>query len=258
MDLFFWNFRYFYYQYFEIGGIYGKKCLLVCIDGISDKNLTNNFVMETLLDNNSLVNLSEKQLFDILTTSDMKKSSNLRDSIIDLLSGETLLFIEGKSECYIIATRSWPNRGVGEPSGESVIRGSRDGFTETIRSNTALIRRRVRDTRLRIESIKVGVRSKTDTAIVYIDDIVNEDVLTRVKKKLESIDIDAILDSGYIEQLIENDKWSIFPQVQATERPEVVSSAIYEGKVCIIVDNSPFVLITPATFSNLFQTPDDF
>ena len=133
----------------------GKKCLLVCIDGISDKNLTNNFVMETLLDNNSLVNLSEKQLFDILTTSDMKKSSNLRDSIIDLLSGETLLFIEGKSECYIIATRSWPNRGVGEPSGESVIRGSRDGFTETIRSNTALIRRRVRDTRLRIESIKL-------------------------------------------------------------------------------------------------------
>ncbi len=236
----------------------GKKCLLVCIDGISDKNLTNNFVMETLLDNNSLVNLSEKQLFDILTTSDMKKSSNLRDSIIDLLSGETLLFIEGKSECYIIATRSWPNRGVGEPSGESVIRGSRDGFTETIRSNTALIRRRVRDTRLRIESIKVGVRSKTDTAIVYIDDIVNEDVLTRVKNKLESIDIDAILDSGYIEQLIENDKWSIFPQVQATERPEVVSSAIYEGKVCIIVDNSPFVLITPATFSNLFQTPDDY
>lgn len=235
-----------------------KKCLLVFIDGMSDKNLTSNFVMETLLDNNKLVDLNEKQLFDILTVSDVKKSSNLKDSVIDLLCGETLLFIDGESECYVIATRMWPNRGVGEPSGESVIRGSRDGFTETIRMNTALIRRRIRDTRLKIESSRIGVRSKTDIAIVYIDDIVNEDVLKRVKKKLEDIDIDAILDSGYIEQLIEEDKWSIFPQVQATERPEVVSSAVYEGKVCIIVDNSPFVLVTPSTFSNLFQTPDDY
>lgn len=238
--------------------VQNRKCLILYIDGMADRSITNNFVMETLLDSNrDFLDLNEN-LEKMLTVSDMKKSLSLKDVVVSVLSGETAIFIDGKTEAYIIATRSWPNRGVSEPSGESVIRGARDGFTETIRFNTALIRRRIRDTRLKVESTTIGVRSKTDVAIVYIDDIVNNDILNDVKKKLENIDIDAILDSGYIEQLIEGDRWSIFPQIQATERPEVVSSAIYEGKVCIIVDNSPFVLITPATFSNLFQTPDDY
>lgn len=235
-----------------------RDCLIVYIDGMADKELINNFVMETLLDSNREVIDLDKSLDKLLTVSDMKNSANLKDTVIAILSGETAIFVDGKVESYIVATRSWPNRGVSEPSGESVIRGSRDGFTETIRFNTALIRRRIRDTRLRIEATTVGVRSKTDIAIVYIDDIVNKDILESVKDKLNNITIDAILDSGYIEQLIEGDKWGIFPQVQATERPEVVSAAIYEGKVCVIVDNSPFVLVTPATFSNLFQTPDDY
>ncbi|HJD00507.1 spore germination protein [Candidatus Arthromitus sp. SFB-turkey] len=235
-----------------------RKCLILYIDGMADRNIINNFVMETLLDSNRDFWDLNENLEKMLTVSDMKKSLSLKNVVVSVLSGETAIFIDGKTEAYIIATRSWPNRGVSEPSGESVIRGARDGFTETIRFNTALIRRRIRDTRLKVESTTVGVRSKTDVAIVYIDDIVNNDILNDVKKKLENIDIDAILDSGYIEQLIEGDRWNIFPQVQATERPEVVSSAIYEGKVCIVVDNSPFVLITPTTFSNLFQTPDDY
>lgn len=236
----------------------GRDCLLLFIDGLADKQLVNDFVMETLLDSNSeRIDLNE-DLSDQITVSDIKKSKILRDVLIAVLSGETALFIDGKIECYIIATRIAPNRGISEPSGESVVRGSRDGFSEILRFNTALIRRRIRDTRLRIESQQIGTRSKTDVAILYIEDIVNQDILRNVKEKLGSINIDAILDSGYIEQLIEGDKWGIFPQVQATERPEVVSSAIYEGKVCIIVDNSPFVLVTPATFSNLFQTPDDY
>ena len=214
---------------------------------MADRNIINNFVMETLLDSNRDFWDLNENLEKMLTVSDMKKSLSLKNVVVSVLSGETAIFIDGKTEAYIIATRSWPNRGVSEPSGESVIRGARDGFTETIRFNTALIRRRIRDTRLKVESTTVGVRSKTDVAIVYIDDIVNNDILNDVKKKLENIDIDAILDSGYIEQLIEGDRWNIFPQVQATERPEVVSSAIYEGKVCIVVDNSPFVLITPTT-----------
>ncbi len=236
----------------------GTKCLILYVDGIADKDLINDFVMETLIDSNrDFVNLNEN-LENFLTVSDMKRNFNLRSTVIDVLSGETAIFIDGKSEAYIIATRSSPNRGIDEPSGESVIRGSRDGFIEVLRFNTALVRRRVRDTRLRIEQMKVGVRSKTDIAVTYIEDIVNKDVLENVKNKLNDINIDAILDSGYIEQLIEDEKRKLFPQIQATERPEVVSAAIYEGKVCIIVDNSPFVLIVPSTFSNLFQTPDDY
>lgn len=234
-----------------------KKFLVLYIDGIADKNLINNFVMETLLDNNNELNL-EESLEKILTVSDIKETFSLKQVVDSILSGDTAMFVDGENKAYIIASRSWPSRSVSEPSGESVVRGARDGFTETIRFNTALIRRRIRDTRLKIETSKVGVRSKTDIAIVYIDDIVNTTVLNKVKEKLKSIKIDAILGSGYIEQLIEDDKWNIFPQVQATERPEVVSAAIYEGKVCIIVDNSPFVLIVPGVFSSLFQTPDDY
>lgn len=239
--------------------VQNKKCLILYIDGMANKDTINNFVMETLLNNNNenYIDLNGN-LEKMLTVSDMKGTDSLKDIVVSVLSGETAIFIDGRIDAYIISTRFWPNRGVSEPSGESVIRGSRDGFTETIRFNTALIRRRIRDTRLKVESKTIGVRSKTDVAIVYIDDIVNKNILDDVKKKLENINIDAILDSGYIEQLIEGNKWSIFPQVQATERPEVVSSSIYEGKVCIIVDNSPFVLVTPATFSNLFQTPDDY
>lgn len=239
--------------------VQNKKCLITYVDGMASKDLINDFVMETLLNNNNenFIDLNGN-LEQMLTVSDMKSEQSLKNVVISILSGETAIFIDGRSDAYIIATRSWPNRGVSEPSGESVIRGSRDGFTETIRFNTALIRRRIRDTRLKIESKTIGVRSKTDIAIVYIDDIVNKNILNDVKDKLENINIDAILDSGYIEQLIEENKWSIFPQVQATERPEVVSSSIYEGKICIIVDNSPFVLVVPSTFPNLFQTPDDY
>jgi spore germination protein len=159
---------------------------------------------------------------------------------------------------YVIATRSWPARGISEPSGEITVKGSREGFVETIRFNTALVRRRIRDTRLKVKPKSIGRRSKTDIAIMYIDDIVNKDVLEELMKRIDNIDIDAILDSSYIEQLIEDDKWSIFPQVQNTERPDVVAAALYEGRVAIFVDNSPFVLIVPAPLPVFFQTPDDY
>ena len=243
------------FREFEVNKV---KCLLLYVDGIADRNIINNFVMETLLDSNrDFINLDEN-LEKFMTVSDINRNLNLKNVIISVLSGETAIFIDGKCEAYIVATRSVPNRGISEPSGESVIRGSRDGFSEILRFNTALIRRRIRDTRLKIEQTTIGERSKTDIAVTYIEDIVNKDVLENVKSRLNDINIDAILDSGYIEQLIENQKWKIFPQIQATERPEVVAAAIYEGKVCIVVDNSPFVLIVPSTFSNLFQTPDDY
>ena len=234
-----------------------KKFLVLYIDGIADKNLINNYIIETMLDNNNSLNLNNS-LDKILTVSDISQTLSLKHVVNSILSGETAMFMDGENKAYIIASRSWPTRSISEPSGESLVRGARDGFTETLRVNTALIRRRIRDTRLKIESKTIGVRSKTDVAIIYISDIVNKNILNKVKSKLDSIKIDAILSSGYIEQLIEDDKWNIFPQIQATERPEVVSAAIYEGKVCIIVDNSPFVLIVPGVFSSLFQSPDDY
>ena len=237
------------------------KALIIYVDGMADKILIDNFVMETLMDNNGNLNNIENvsEIKDkILTVSDIKAVTKLPEGVDSVLSGDTMLFIDGLKECYVISTRFWPARGITEPSGETVVRGGRDGFSETIRFNTALVRRRIRDTRLKMVSKKIGVRSKTDVVIMYIDDIVNKKILEELNKRISEINIDAILDSGYIEQMIQDNKWSLFPQTQSTERPDVVAAALYEGRVAILVDNSPFAVIVPATLPSLFQSPDDY
>ncbi|MBW5458640.1 MULTISPECIES: spore germination protein [Clostridium] len=234
------------------------KAFIVYIDGMADKNLLNDYVLESLMLEahklNSIDNIKNK----ILTVTDLSEQEKLSKGIDLVLSGETLLLIDGIDKAYVIATRLWPVRGIGEPQSETAIKGSRDGFTETIRFNTALVRRRIRDTRLKIEPKKLGVRSKTDVTIMYIEDIVNQDVLNNLYDRLEEIKIDAIFGSGYVEHFIEDNKWSLFPTTKSTERPDVVASALYEGRVAILVDNSPFAIIVPTTLPSLFQSPDDY
>ncbi|KYH34941.1 spore germination protein B1 [Clostridium tepidiprofundi DSM 19306] len=237
------------------------KASIVYIDGMADKILLNEYVLEPLMITYSSINdvTKPQDIRDnLLTVTDMREVKKLSEGVNAALSGDTLMFIDGLNIAYVIATRYWPVRGVSEPSGETVIRGARDGFTETIRFNTALVRRRIRDTRFKEERGVVGKRSKTDIAIMYIDDIVNKDILKEVKDRIDNINIDAVLDSAYVEQLIEDNKMSLFPQLQTTERPDVVASALYEGRVAILVDNSPFAIIAPATLPAFFQTPDDY
>jgi spore germination protein len=193
-----------------------------------------------------------------IATADLKEIETLEESLDAILSGDTVLFVDGYEKAFTIATKGWPNRGIQPPTTEAIIRGPADGFTETFRMNTALIRRRIRDTRLKIEQIKIGERSGTDIAIIYIDDIVNKNVLKEVQKRLNEINIDAILESGYIEQLIEDNKYCLFPQIQNTQRPDEAVGAILEGKVVILVDNTPFVLIAPATFNSFLQVSEDY
>ncbi|MTK12608.1 MAG: spore germination protein [Clostridiaceae bacterium] len=243
------------FREFYIGKL---KSALIYVDGMADKNLLDDYVLETLMVIGPDITEVEEIKDKILTVSDIREVKKLNEGINAMLSGDTLMFIDGLEVCYVIASRLWPARGVSEPSGETVIRGGRDGFTETIRFNTALVRRRIKDTRLKVESKILGVRSKSDSVVMYIDDIVNKKVLEELFSRLEKIDIDAILDSGYVEQFIEDNKWSLFPQVQSTERPDVVAAALYEGRIAILVDNSPFALIVPTTMSAMFQSPDDY
>lgn len=236
------------------------RAAVIYIDGMSDKVLLNDYVMESLMKFSEIHEVKEvSEIADrVLTLTDFRKVNTMKDAVNASLAGEALLILEGLDYIYVVASRSWPARGVGEPSSETVIRGARDGFTDTIRFNTALVRRRIRDTRLRIKATQVGTRSKTDVAIIYIDDIAEQSLVKDVEGRINDIDIDAILDSSYIEQLIEENQHSLFPQVQSTERPDVVSAALYEGRVAILVDNSPFALIVPATLPCFFQSPDDY
>lgn len=238
--------------------VYQWKAAFVYIDGMADKILLDNFVLEPLMEENIDIQKVEDIKEKILAVSDLREVSDLSEGINAMLSGDTLMLIDGLGAAYVLATRFWPARSVGEPSGETVVRGARDGFTETIRFNTVLIRRRIRDTRLKVVPKVLGTRSKTDVVIMYIDDIVNQNVLDELNRRIDEINIDAVLDSGYVEQMIEDNNFSIFPQIQSTERPDVVAAALYEGRVAVLVDNSPFAIVAPVTLSNLLQSPDDY
>jgi spore germination protein KA len=203
--------------------------------------------------------LTAKDLTDhLMLNFSVRASGEVGEGITAILTGDTLLLVDGIGEGLIVGTRGWDMRSVAEPATETVVRGPRDGFTENIRTNTAIMRRRIRDPNLRIEGMQVGVRSKTDINIAYIKDIAKESLVEEVKLRLSRIKIDAVLESGYIEELIEDSPMSIFVTIQSTERPDKVAAAILEGRVAVFVDNTPFVLVMPTFFWEYVQAADDY
>lgn len=191
-------------------------------------------------------------------TFDVKEVDKMDDLVTAVLSGDSAIFVDKSTKGLVIATRGWPGRSIGEPSTESVVRGPRDGFTETIRFNTVLVRRRIRDTKLKFKMMSYGTRSRTDIAIVYMEDIAKPELVEEVTNRLDKYVIDGVFDSGYIEQLIEDSWKSPFPQTQATERPDKFASSLLEGKVGVLVDTSPFGLIVPATLNSFYQASEDY
>ncbi len=255
------------YKEFVVGEEQKLRFTLVYVDGMSDRNLLNLSVLETLMIEARGVapdapkftdKLYELVRYGNIPASELKESEDLDAAILDILIGDAVLFIDGTATLITIGAKGWPMRGVNEPNTEAVLRGPRDGFVETFRMNTALVRRRIRDPRLKLKQMRIGKRSKTDVGIFYIEDIAKKELVEEVFRRLESIEIDAILDSGYIEQLIEDDPYSPFPQTSLTERPDHVASELYEGRVVVLVDNTPFALILPATLNSMFQSPEDY
>ena len=178
----------------------------------------------------------------------------------NLLSGPSLLFVDGFDTAIILDTRSYPMRSIQEPDAEKVMRGAKDGFIETLVSNTALIRRRIRNPKLTFEVKPVGSDSQTDVAIAYVDGLIDPSLLAQLKNKLDSLNISALtMGSKSLEELLVKKKWyTPLPQTRYTERPDVACSFLLEGYIVIIVDNSPTVLIFPCTIFQFTQHPDDY
>ncbi|MCL2576970.1 MAG: spore germination protein [Defluviitaleaceae bacterium] len=193
-----------------------------------------------------------------IATTDLSESDDMFDILYFINAGDTAVFIDGCDKCIIVATRGFPNRGIQSAETEVVVQGPREAFSEVMRFNTALIRRRIRDNNLVVKQSKLGKRSLTDIAVVYMNDIVRPEVLAEVERRLECIDVDGISDSGTVEQLIEESWLSPFPQVQLTERPDKAASSILEGRIAVIIDNSPFVIIVPVTLNAFFQASEDY
>lgn len=241
------------------------KMLLVYVDGMTTKEAISEYAVEKLMHNLDLSKLenSDQELQNVIVNTniaitEIQALQNIQECVDKVLSGETVLLIDGCSKGIMLASRGWPMRGVQEPSAETLIRGARDGFNETMKVNITLIRRRIRDPKLKVKYMQVGSRSKTDIAIIYIEDLVNNTVLETVEKRIRNINIDAVLESSYIEEMIEDDSYSPFPQLENTERPDAAASALLEGRVVITVDNTPAVLIAPAIFVSFMQSSEDY
>lgn len=251
----------------EIGDVYRVKMTLIYIDGLVQKEYIAEHAIFSLFVEEEVKSFSlqgfKTPLIDIiskeaLTTIDIKEESRMDNIINSILSGDTVILIDNIEKCLVFDSKGWASRGVNEPQTETVIRGPRDGFTESVKVNMTLVRRRIKDSNLKIKMETVGRRSQTAIAIMYMEDIVDKGLLQEVNERLKSIDIDAILDSSMLENLIEDNYMSAFPQIENTERPDAVAASLYEGRVAIIVDNSPFALIVPATVGTLLQSTEDY
>jgi len=236
------------------------KAYLVCVDGLSDQALLQDSVLESLVQNVLISNIAPNpnKLLQNITAPTYSLVEDFNVIILLILSGDTALFIDGIDKAIIIASRGFVGRGVPETSTEIVVQGSKEAFSEGLRTNTSLIRRRIRDANLTLEQLNLGTKTKTDIALMYMQGAVNEAVLEKVKEDLKSFSIEAILDIGYIEEFIEKSPYSPFPTTQITERPDKAASAILEGRLVIICDNSPFALIIPTVFSSFFESSEDF
>ena len=180
--------------------------------------------------------------------------------IKNVLSGVVVLFIEGYTKAYLIDCRSYPARGVEEPEKDRVMRGSRDGFVETIVSNTALIRRRIRSIELTNEIYTVGRSSKTDIAVCYMRDRVDQEFLEGLIQRINGIDIDSLTmnQESLAECLYRRGWWNPFPKYKYTERPDTAAASILEGGIAVLVDNSPSAMILPCSVFDILEEADDY
>ncbi|WP_210365981.1 spore germination protein [Bacillus sp. REN3] len=239
----------------------GREMAIFLVDGFAKDDIMLH-IMKLLaklepgtLDTETLKKLVKTYIpyVEVETTDDL-------DKVVDMvLAGPIALSVDGISDIILIDARTYPVRGPEEPDMERVVRGSRDGFVETLVFNTALTRRRIRDRTLRMEYTQVGRRSKTDIVVCYIEDIADPDLVKRIKDSLSLIDTDGLpMAEKTIEEFISGRHWNPFPTVRYTERPDTAATHLYEGHVCIIVDGSPSVLITPTTFWHHLQHAEEY
>lgn len=194
-----------------------------------------------------------------LVNQQVQRIKTIDEAVDQVLSGLVVFMIEGCNYGLVVDVRSYPGRNPEEPDTEKVVRGSRDGFVENIIVNTALIRRRIRDERLRCSMMKVGERSKTDICLCYIEDVADPNLIEVVKKELETIKIDGLtMADKTVEEFLVKQGYNPFPLVRYTERADVAANHLLEGHVLIIVDTSPSVIITPTTFFHHVQHAEEY
>ncbi|MDM5189771.1 spore germination protein [Bacillus sp. DX4.1] len=238
-----------------------KEIGVLFVNGLCDTNYIIP-ILEEAVDTNEIRDVTEdtvKLLENRLIHQQVSKVKTMDDVIVQVLCGLIIIFVEGETEAFAIDVRSYPGRTPTEPDTEKVVRGARDGFVENIIVNTGLIRRRIRDPRLRHEIIRIGERSQTDICVAYVQDVANPDLVKIIKQELENIEVDGItMADKTVEEFLVKQGYNPFPLIRYTERPDVATNHLLEGHVLVMVDTSPSVMITPTTYFHHVQHAEEF
>lgn len=233
-----------------------KNALAVYVDSITDKETLGLQVIFPL--KNANVSQSVKKLAKTITCANVKTVTEIKEAANEVLNGSTVILIDGKAGGFAADVKKFDVRAIAEPPTELAIRGPRNGFIESIKTNLSLVRRYLKTTALKIETTEIGKYSSTSIAIMSIDGITDPSLVKKVKEKLKSVKIDGVPDSSYVSKILYERKNSLFKQVGSTERPDVLIERMLEGRIGILVDGSPFALTLPYLLIEDFQTAEDY
>ena len=241
---------------FEFNSLSGKKFAAVYADGIADKQLLGELVVKPLRDAKKEDKLEDiKQL---LASPEVKDGEKAEDAIKEVSDGNAVLFIDGEKNFFIIGLKAPPGRAVAEPPTQVAVKGPREGFTEDIKVNLGLVRKRLKSDKLQIKMLKSGDQSDTAVALVYIDGICPEGLPERLEKEIAAKQIDIVPDSSYISRFISSKPRSLFKRNGTAEKPDIFCAKISEGRVGLIVDGSPIALTVPYMIVEDFQAVEDY
>ncbi|WP_441315716.1 spore germination protein [Desulforamulus aquiferis] len=240
------------------------QAFVVFMEGLSDKTIINRDILKPLMLLSNIQETVKAHLLidyvqkSLLPGNQVTSHSTFKEITEGVNYGSTALFIEGCNQALVVETKGWEHRGVDKPQNEMVVRGPQEAFTEMLRVNTGLIRRYVRSSDLTTEMIKVGNTSNTDIAVMYMKNIANDKLVKEVKRRINSIKTDGIVDIGILEQFIEDSPWNVAPQVMATERPDRTAYMLLRGKIAILMDGNPYVLLVPTTLFDQLHSQEDY
>ncbi|MBS7529706.1 spore germination protein [Hazenella sp. IB182353] len=230
----------------------GSHCMLLFLDNLVDQEKLNNQILKPLQYDINQVN---KDAIPFDRIEEKNKISDLENA---LLTGNSVLLEEGQTNALIFSTQNFPLRSISEPKTESTLKGSQQGFIESIGKNIALIRRYLPNRQLMIKSYSVGKRAPTQVALIFLHDVANPEIIAEVEDRIQQIQVDSIINTGELIEYIEDHPSSVFPQILQTERPDAVASHLLQGRFAILVDHSPYSLVAPMTFFNFFSVIDDY
>lgn len=252
------------YRKFVIDSI-NRSAVLIFITGLVDTKLINETVIKSLMnikdipaDDLTTGYAAETLKNHFLEIANIDAISTIGEVVFTLLNGNSVFLLDGDIDALQIKTPGWKDRNVEDTTIERVIRGPKEGFNENIITNTALLRRKIKSPKLKVEEHILGRLTQTKINICYIEGIADDGIVKEVRERIVRIDMDSILESGYVEELIEDTPYTLFPQIQHTERPDKAAAGILQGRIAILVDGTPFVLLAPAIMVQFFQSCDDY